>query len=527
MNPRIIYAQGPRPGRARPRRATAAATTACRSGRAAAIADRLSTPGQPPFSSVPPSATSSAACAIAGGVAAALFQRERTGRASRSTSRCSAPPMWVLSPDIVAAHLYGTMLPSAGEMPPASRTRSSATTSAPTARALGPDDAAGRALLAALRRDRRPAGPARAPSDGRGAPGGARRASPRSSPPSSQSRAARRTGRRSLRASECIWAPLQIAARPPRRPAGAGERLPPRAPRARRHGQARARTRCSSRRAAGADARPRRTPARTPRRSCWSSAARGTTSRAGRTRAWCPDAETRLHPGRRRGARRASGRRAQVSRRARHQARRLRRELDRRDQRLRLRVGRRAAARGGVGQLPFACRGSSPRACGTTRSSAISLFSMDRLAGAIEEYIDFPKIYESRLELEFIVLNLSRGRGEMYCASTTAPIWRELRTLSRAGYAIPVPLPADPVPRRLVRRRRLRVEHPAGARAPAWARPRSTCWRRSRASSRTRAASARISDFVQRFDRRHVADDRQHGLPLRAHGGRQASTASP
>ncbi len=93
----------------------------------------------------------------------------------------------------------------------------------------------------------------------------------------------------------------------------------------------------------------------------------------------------------------------------------------------------------------------------------LSLFSMDRLASAIEEHIDFPKIFESRLELEFILLNLSRGRGEVYGKSDCAT-WRELRTIARAGYAIPAALPPDAVPRRLVRRRRLRLEHAARAR---------------------------------------------------------------
>ena len=69
-----------------------------------------------------------------------------------------------------------------------------------------------------------------------------------------------------------------------------------------------------------------------------------------------------------------------------------------------------------------------------------SLFSMDRLSGSIEEYIDFPKIFESRLELEFILLNLSRGRGEVY-SKRDCKDWRELRTISRAGYAIPFLFP--------------------------------------------------------------------------------------
>ena len=70
----------------------------------------------------------------------------------------------------------------------------------------------------------------------------------------------------------------------------------------------------------------------------------------------------------------------------------------------------------------------------------LSLFSMHRLSAAIEEYVDFPKIYESRLDLEFILLNLSRGRGEVYSKRDCAS-WRELRTLARAGYAIPLLFP--------------------------------------------------------------------------------------
>jgi NTE family protein len=70
----------------------------------------------------------------------------------------------------------------------------------------------------------------------------------------------------------------------------------------------------------------------------------------------------------------------------------------------------------------------------------LSLFSMDRLSGAIERYIDFGKVHRSRLDLEFVVLNLSRGRGEVYGKRDCAD-WRELRLLSRAGYAIPLLFP--------------------------------------------------------------------------------------
>ena len=70
----------------------------------------------------------------------------------------------------------------------------------------------------------------------------------------------------------------------------------------------------------------------------------------------------------------------------------------------------------------------------------MSFFSMDRLASGIEKYIDFPAILASPMDLEFVVLNLSRGRGEVYGKGDCAD-WRELRTLSRAGYAIPLLFP--------------------------------------------------------------------------------------
>ena len=70
----------------------------------------------------------------------------------------------------------------------------------------------------------------------------------------------------------------------------------------------------------------------------------------------------------------------------------------------------------------------------------LSLFSMDRLSAALEEYIDFPELFASPLEMEFVVLNLSRGRGEMHAKHGCAD-WRELRTLTRAGYSIPLLFP--------------------------------------------------------------------------------------
>src|SRR5262249_34947363 len=53
---------------------------------------------------------------IAGGIAAALFQRERTGEGVEVDVSLLGTAMWVLSPDITAALLYGAMLPASGEM---------------------------------------------------------------------------------------------------------------------------------------------------------------------------------------------------------------------------------------------------------------------------------------------------------------------------------------------------------------------------------------------------------------------------
>jgi NTE family protein len=69
-----------------------------------------------------------------------------------------------------------------------------------------------------------------------------------------------------------------------------------------------------------------------------------------------------------------------------------------------------------------------------------SLFSMDRLSAAIEQHIDFPKVHASPLEIEVVILNLSRGTGEIH-STRECRDWQEVRTLSRAGYAIPLLFP--------------------------------------------------------------------------------------
>jgi predicted acylesterase/phospholipase RssA len=101
---------------------------------------------------------------------------------------------------------------------------------------------------------------------------------------------------------------------------------------------------------------------------------------------------------------------------------------------------------GGVAQLETAWKefSSLPRIFSPSLRHnplvGVSLFSMDRLTTGIEKYMDFPKLYGSPLELEFVLLNLSRGRAEMHAKHDCAD-WRELRTISRAGYAIPLLFP--------------------------------------------------------------------------------------
>ncbi len=72
--------------------------------------------------------------------------------------------------------------------------------------------------------------------------------------------------------------------------------------------------------------------------------------------------------------------------------------------------------------------------------TGLSLFSIEKVAASLEEFMDFPKLLESRLDLEFILLNLSRGRGEMW-SHAMCNSWQELRTVTRAGYSIPPVFP--------------------------------------------------------------------------------------
>jgi len=116
VNPRIVYARGHGQGTRGPdagRGGYDGVSFWARGG----VADRLGTPGRPPLPQRPAFGDFIGGLAIAGGVAAGLLHRERTGSGLEVDVSLLATAMWVLSPDITAALLYGRMLPAAGEMP--------------------------------------------------------------------------------------------------------------------------------------------------------------------------------------------------------------------------------------------------------------------------------------------------------------------------------------------------------------------------------------------------------------------------
>src|SRR5213596_2760350 len=116
VNPRLVYARGHGQGQRGPdarRGGYDGVSFWARGG----IADRLSGSGQPHVAQRPAFGDFIGGACIAGGVAAALFRRERTGEGCEVDVSLLGTAMWVLSPDITAALMYGFMLPSSGDMP--------------------------------------------------------------------------------------------------------------------------------------------------------------------------------------------------------------------------------------------------------------------------------------------------------------------------------------------------------------------------------------------------------------------------
>ncbi len=111
INPRLIYAKGHGQGQDGPDREKAgfdAASFWSRGG----IAMRLT----PPDADAPVMQSAAFGDSIggmfaAGGVAAALFERERTGKGTTVDVSLLGTAAWVLAPDILAAHLHGAEMP--------------------------------------------------------------------------------------------------------------------------------------------------------------------------------------------------------------------------------------------------------------------------------------------------------------------------------------------------------------------------------------------------------------------------------
>jgi len=111
LNPRLVYAKGHGQGQEGPDREKAgfdAASFWSRGG----IAMRLTPPGaDAPVMQSAAFGDSIGGMFAAGGVAAALFERERTGKGTTVDVSLLGTACWVLAPDLLAAHLYGAEMP--------------------------------------------------------------------------------------------------------------------------------------------------------------------------------------------------------------------------------------------------------------------------------------------------------------------------------------------------------------------------------------------------------------------------------
>jgi crotonobetainyl-CoA:carnitine CoA-transferase CaiB-like acyl-CoA transferase len=113
INPRLIYAKGHGQGQKGP--------DAIRGGydgvsfwARGSVADRLTRPGEPLVSQRPAFGDFIGGMFLAGGIAGALYHRERTGTGIEVDVSLLGNAVWVMSPDIVAAMTYGFELPHAG-----------------------------------------------------------------------------------------------------------------------------------------------------------------------------------------------------------------------------------------------------------------------------------------------------------------------------------------------------------------------------------------------------------------------------
>ena len=109
-NPQIVYARGHGQGAKGPE-ADAGGFDAVSFWARGSVQERLTPPGQPLIGQRPATGDFTSGLTLAGGVAAALYKRERTGRASVVDVSLLGVAAWVMSPDINAAMQYGHDLP--------------------------------------------------------------------------------------------------------------------------------------------------------------------------------------------------------------------------------------------------------------------------------------------------------------------------------------------------------------------------------------------------------------------------------
>lgn len=109
-NPKIIYARGHGQGAKGPE-ADAGGFDAVSFWARGSVQERLTPPGQHLIGQRPATGDFTSGLTLAGGIAAALYKRERTGHASVVDVSLLGVATWVMSPDINAAMQYGTDLP--------------------------------------------------------------------------------------------------------------------------------------------------------------------------------------------------------------------------------------------------------------------------------------------------------------------------------------------------------------------------------------------------------------------------------
>ena len=113
LNPRLIYAKGHGQGQRGPD-ATRGGYDGCSFWARGGVADRLTRPGQPLVQQRPAFGDFTGGMFLAGGIAGALYHRERTGEGIEVDVSLLGNAVWIMSPDIVAAMTYGVELPPSG-----------------------------------------------------------------------------------------------------------------------------------------------------------------------------------------------------------------------------------------------------------------------------------------------------------------------------------------------------------------------------------------------------------------------------